>query len=212
MSLIHLSTIENFEQGQGSALVMVGSFAPVHEGHFDAIMSAERAMIAKGEDVSALVFAPNSDSYVSTKLKDTDGDWNFQRRISEFMKFDFQFKAPAFIDDITGRNPPERSISEETITTIEQRLGIQASKALLVVGSDQVASMKPHLEANRAVCVIRPGSIGSVLEYSNEDWFSEAVRQDRYILTERNNRVTDISSTKIRADLARLAMRINPND
>lgn len=212
MSILRLSTTEKSEPNQGAALVMVGSFAPVHEGHFDAIMSAERTMIAKGEDVSALVFAPNSDSYVSTKLNDTNGDWNFQRRVSEFMKFDFQFRASAFVDDITGRTPPEKSISEEVIDTVERQLGIQASKSVLVVGSDQVASMRSHLETNRAICVIRPGNISKVLDHSNENWFTEAVSQGRYILTERQNRVTDINSTEIRANLARLAMRVNLRD
>lgn len=212
MSILRLSTTEKLEPGQGTALIMVGSFAPVHEGHFDAMMSAERTMIAKGEDISTLVFAPNSDSYVSTKLNDTDGSWNFQRRISEFMKFDFQFRASAYVDDMTGMTPPEKSISEEVIDTVERQLGIQASKAVLVVGSDQVASMRPHLETNRAICVIRPGHINKVLYHSNEDWFKEAVNQGRYILTERQNRVKDINSTEIRANLARLAMRINSHD
>ena len=181
---------------------MVGSFAPVHEGHFDAMFSAERAMHERGEDVSSVVFAPNSDSYVSIKLNDKNGRWSFAQRVLEFSRHDPQFLASGYVDDITGVKPPEKSISEAVVENVQRRLGVEACKIVLVVGSDQVASMRPHLDTNRAICIIRPGSESQVSKHFEENWFAEAVANNQYMLSRRQNTDFDISSTDIRARLA----------
>lgn len=183
----------------GNLLMMVGSYAPVHAGHIDAMESAARALTESDERVSATIFTPNSDSYVvSVKLQDTEGKWNFERRVSEFQLQDMDLSIPAFVDDITGSKPPERSISEEAIDTAVHHLGTIASKVILVVGSDQINSMKPHLATNRAICVLRPGSQHLVDESMREQWFRDAVHDGRYILTNRKITERDISSTEVR--------------
>lgn len=53
---------------RGDAVVMVGSFAPIHEGHFDALHSASDAVIAGGKNVDALILTPNSGEYLRGKL------------------------------------------------------------------------------------------------------------------------------------------------
>lgn len=178
---------------------MVGSFAPVHTGHIDAMQSAERALLHLEEDLAATIFAPNSDSYVSVKLDDVEKKWNFEKRVAEFASLESDLVAPSYVDDITGCFPPKRSISEEVIETVAQRTGILAANAVLVVGSDQIGSMEPHIESNRAICVLRPGSLEALLQYEDKKWFRNAVYDGRFIVTARTDMATDISSTAIRA-------------
>lgn len=201
MSIERLSYSCGLEETGGSTLVMVGSFAPVHYGHLDVMKSAERAVNNHVGRVNAAVFAPNSDSYVSIKLNDTLGEWSFDRRIAEFGAIRSTLDAPMFVDDISGLTPPEKSISEEVIKTVSQRLGVLACQAILVVGSDQIASMRPHLETNRAVCVVRPNYEEHVQEAMRESWLQEAVSKGRYIFTSQEDPDLVISSTAIRNNL-----------
>jgi nicotinic acid mononucleotide adenylyltransferase len=187
---------------------MVGTFAPVHEGHFDAMRSAERALAARGEDASAVIFAPNSDSYVSVKLEDTDGTWNITNRIAEFLSRDAGTCSQAYVDDISGLKPPERSISKTVTDNVHKQLGITAFNSILVVGSDQIASVRPHLDNNRAICILRPGYADLVNKHFEEDWFLESVKSGRYILAERENSEVDVNSTCIRALLKRTRERL----
>lgn len=196
-----LSLADNFASREGAGLVMVGSLAPVHEGHLDAMQSAEQALIEMGERVVASTFTPNSDSYVSVKLNDTNGTWNFSRRVDEFLKLRSSTRKVSYVDDITGKSPPERSISEHAIENISTRLGIEACRLILVVGADQIGSMRPHLESNRAVCVLRPGWESVMDQHLSEEWFRDAVEGGRYIFTDRKNNTTDIQSTIIRREL-----------
>lgn len=196
-----LSEATRLVDNEGVGLVMVGSFAPVHEGHLDAMQSAEEALLLSGENVLASTFTPNSDSYVSIKLNDLNGTWNFDRRVEEFSRLKPTTQRSAYIDDITGRTPPERSISEHAIENISNRLGIEACRLVLVVGADQIGSMRPHLESNRAICVLRPGWEPVVNRHSSESWFLDAVESGRYIFTDRKNNTTDIQSTLIRMEL-----------
>lgn len=198
MNIERLSYSDGLKETGGSTLVMVGSFAPVHYGHLDVMKSAERAVSDRIGPVNAAVFAPNSDSYVSIKLSDTLGEWSFDRRITEFDAIRSNLDTPVFVDDLTGLTPPERSISDEVIQTVSQRLGLLACQAILVVGSDQIASMRPHLENNRAVCVVRPNYEGYVQEAMQEDWLREAVSEGRYIITTQEDPDLVISSTAIR--------------
>lgn len=198
MSILRLSDIEKPTIGKGVALVMVGSFAPIHRGHFDAMLAAKKAIEDMNEDVSVVAMAPNSDSYVSIKLQDKTGEWNFERRISEFEKIDSQLMIPTFVDDISGLKPPEKTITEEVVKNVQTELGIKACNIVLVVGSDQVESMKPHLQSNRAVCVIRPGSTDQIKCLDDQVWFVDAVASGRYIITNRKNPYLDIASASIR--------------
>lgn len=196
-----LSTVTRQIADESVGLVMVGSFAPVHEGHLDAMQSAERALSDNGEKVRASIFTPNSDSYVSIKLNDSKGTWNFQRRVDEFSKLRSSTQGDSYIDDVTGSTPPERSISEHAIENISAHLGIKVCKLVLVVGTDQIGSMRPYLESNRAICVLRPGWESVVERHTDEPWFRDAVESGRYIFTDRRNNTTDIQSTVIRMEL-----------
>lgn len=199
-SIEKISRAEKYHDPNASGLVMVGSYAPVHDGHFDAMRSAEKRLMAMN-DVAGCVFAPNSDSYVLKKLQDDQGVWNFNRRVDEFVTRESGTVSTSYVDNITGLTPPERSISEEVIDTVSYRLGVRACNLVLVVGTDQVASTRPHLEYNRAICVLRPGSEEILGDVIDEDWFKEATRDSGLLLTSRENVEIDISSTQIRKQL-----------
>lgn len=196
-----LSTASKYQDSNASGLIIVGSYAPVHEGHFDAMRSAEKRLMIQDHDIAGNIFAPNSDSYVLKKLRDTQGAWNFNRRVEEFVTRESGTSSKSYVDDITGTAPPELSISEEVIDTVSDKLGIRACNLVLVVGTDQINSMQSHLERNRAVCVLRPGSEAVIRDVINEDWFKEATSENRLLLTSRENIRVDISSTQIRKQL-----------
>jgi nicotinic acid mononucleotide adenylyltransferase len=203
MKISRLSEAERLPSDDGSTLVIVGSFAPVHLAHLDRIMAAERALIRNNEKVNAAVFAPNSDSYVvRQKLRDEPGDWSFDRRVREFGKMDISTTAPSFVDDITGQKPPERSISEEVIDTVADHLGIQACRAVLVTGSDQISSMEPFVEEGRAICIMRAGYDENVENAMQQKWLRDAVNRGSYIIAPPMNPDLDISSTAIRAAMS----------
>ncbi len=163
--------------------------------------SAERRLLKTGDDIAGNVFAPNSDSYVLKKLDDKDGTWSFDRRISEFISRNSATESLSYVDDITGSTPPEKSISESVINNVSDRLGISACSLVLVVGMDQVRSMEPHLDTNRAICVLRPGYESKLQEVAQDDWFIDAVDAKRLLLTSRQNTDIDINSTVIRKKL-----------
>lgn len=196
-----LSSANVYRNSDASGLIMVGSYAPVHEGHFDAMRSAEKRLLIQDDDIAGNVFAPNSDSYVLKKLHDAQGVWNFNRRVNEFTVRDSGTSSKSYVDDITGLTPPELSISEEVIDTMSRRLGIRACNLVLVVGTDQIVSIQPHIEYNRAICVLRPGSESALQNVAVEDWFKEATNESRLLLTSRENIEVDISSTQIRKEL-----------
>lgn len=196
-----LSSADRYHNRGASGLIMVGSYAPVHEGHFDAMRSAERKLAFQGDDVAGNIFAPNSDSYVLKKLQDDDGVWNFSRRVNEFITRDSGTLSRSYVDDVTGNTPPERTISEEVISTVSDQLGLRACNLVLVVGTDQITSMQPHLESNRAICVVRPGYRDKLHDVMSQDWFIDATDRGRLLLTSRENVEVDVSSTAIRRQI-----------
>lgn len=208
MSILRLSDSNKPSIENGVALVMVGSFAPVHEGHFDAIVSAKKALEDLDERVSVVVMSPNSDSYVLKKVGDETGEWNLARRISEFALIDHRLTVPVFVDDFSGLKTPEKTITEAAIENVKKELGIEACRIVLTVGSDQAHSMKPYLDNNRAVCVLRPGSSDSMDILNGESWFNDAIKNGRYIITNRENTEVDINSTSIRKRLTMISQEL----
>ena len=192
----HLSTdISNF-----GAVVMVGSFAPIHDGHIDAITSAKHALIAKGVAVEALVVTPNSSEYVIDKLGGGQGGWPYDERVHRILSLPAIDCTPTYVDDLSGPAAGIDQINDYVPKTIEQCLGIASCRLFFVVGSDQLPSMREHLSnGGRAVCVIRPGR-EHISEFCirSESWASAAFNDNRLIVTGRKNMDNDISYTQIR--------------
>ena len=199
-----LSNANQHHNFNASGIILVGSYAPVHEGHLDAMRSAERELLAQGESIAGNIFAPNSDSYVLKKLHDDQGVWSFSRRIGEFLGKESGTISRSYVDDITGIAPPEKSISDEVIDNVSQKLGIRACNLILVVGTDQINSIQPHLVHNRAICVLRPGSERVLQDVQIEDWYKEAICKNNLLITSRENTEVGISSTQIRSQCTRL--------
>lgn len=204
MTIHRLSTAESNSPREGSAVVMVGSFAPVHRGHFDAVRAASRAITEHGISVESIILTPNSDPYLLRKMaaKGEELTWFYERRIEEIATQDSPFgHIPTFVDDISGARVGLNEINLAVPETIHRHLGIAAEQLYFVTGSDQLQSMQAHLasDINRAVCVLRPGHLERIQEVLRQDWVSQAVNQGRYIITERDDMKTDYSSTNLRS-------------
>lgn len=203
MRIHRLSTVNPEATSKGSAIVMVGSFAPVHSGHFDAIRSASRAIIERSIGVGSIILSPNSDEYLTRKLasKSESLSWQYHRRIEEIVAREAPVEGVhTFVDDITGGYVGLEEINLEVPRTIHHHLGITAERLYFVTGSDQLPSMQAHLtdSENRAVCVLRPGHLNDMQDKLSQSWIAQAIAEGRYIITERDDMVNDVSSTDIR--------------
>jgi nicotinic acid mononucleotide adenylyltransferase len=198
--IIKLSENFSTRDRQGSAVVMVGSFAPVHRGHFDAVKAASAALLERDIPVEALVLTPNSAEYVRRKLGREHVSWTHERRVEKILEQDPHPHISTYVDDVSGPTARHEQINNHVPVTLSQRLGFQAYQMYLVVGSDQLPTMEEHLdnELNRAVCVLRPGSIESVKESLTTSWVINAMRSNRLIVTKREDMNTDVSSTAVR--------------
>lgn len=194
-----LSEAAGIDVKEGAVLILVGSYAPAHIGHVAAMTSAKTALESSGEKVAAVIYVPNGDAYVSMKVNDTRGVWSFERRIKILLGLVPGASVPVFVDDISGSSPViDKSITKTAMTSASKVLNIGMDRFVIVVGSDQVASMKPHLATNKAVCVVRPGAVASILNMFGEKWFYHAVASGQYMFTERDNPYEDVSSTALR--------------
>jgi|GEM_PF-1020536 len=204
MKIDRLSNTLSAENREGNVVAIVGSFAPVHRGHFDAIHAASTALTKQGLPVESLVFTPNSEEYVRKKLREDLGEWTYERRIQEILSQDPHPNISTYVDDLSGHEAKEKEINDYVTLTIRRHLGFTACQTYLVVGSDQLASMESHLsnEANRAVCVLRPGNLDYVQSQLETPWIADAIASSRFIITEREDMENDISSTTIRKALA----------
>jgi nicotinic acid mononucleotide adenylyltransferase len=200
MAIERLSGVSRVENPSGDVVAMVGSFAPIHDGHFDAVRSACMALARNGHDLDSIVLAPNSTEYVYRKLGDDYGGWTFERRILEILSRDINYKAPVYVDDWSGRVAGLDHINDYVPKSINRSLGIAACQVNLVVGSDQLLSLEYHLadKENRAICVLRPGRPGLTDSQFKTSWVLDALDSGRLIVTERENMEVDVSSTDIR--------------
>lgn len=194
-----LSEADPSSFSEGVFLLMVGSYAPAHVGHVAAMTAARIALTERGQKVAGMIYVPNGDSYVSFKIHDTHGVWNFERRVEVLREMTEDKRAPVIIDDISGSTPLDRlSITRTAMASAASKLGISEDRFVVVTGSDQAASMEPYVTTNQAVCVVRLGAVAAILNLFQEEWFYRAVASGRYLFTERDNPYEDISSTAIR--------------
>lgn len=200
-----ISTLETVPSSEGSALVVVGSFAPVHDGHFDAVRAAVGAMAERGMAVNSVVMTPNSNEYVWRKLQHEADAWPYERRVQAILARRMPVKGvSAYVDDISGRHVGLDEINDVVPRTLHRHLGLAAERLFFVTGSDQIVTMRAHLAraASRAICVLRPDDgLSAAFAELSEPWAQQAIEEGRYIVTERDNMETDISSTAVRRDL-----------
>ncbi len=197
-----LSTIESTPPHAGSAVVMVGSFAPIHLGHFDAIRAAGNAIQERGIQVDNVVLSPNSDEYLERKLKGEKHDWTYDRRVSRIASGELPIEGiTTYVDDVSGRIVGLNEINRQVPYTLHHLLGLAAEQLYFVTGSDQIRSMEAYLSdpARRAICVLRPdGGLNAAHRELGLPWARQAIDEGRYIVTEREDMENDISSSAIR--------------
>jgi nicotinic acid mononucleotide adenylyltransferase len=180
---------------------MVGSYAPPHSGHLSAMSAASEALSRIGESVVCHCYVPNRDQYVLQKVHDPEGEtWNAGNRISRLMDLLAGNDLRSRIDDISISDRSQRAITDVAINTICGALGIDQSRVVIVVGSDQVTSVRPHLLRSRAVCVLRPGHLNSLTAAFSKKWFRQAVSDGTYLITERSYPYVEPSSSAARLE------------
>lgn len=202
MAIEKLSTSNNLPLDTcGTVLVYTGTFAPVHLGHADAMSAAAAVLHERDERIDMAVFVPKHDKSLQVKLGDMASVWDFDARVSLFTQRDLSLaqNASVYVDDITGRDSYETTIGEAALDTITG-LGVAASRAVFVVGSDRGDTAKTLLNTNRVICVRRPEH----MEVIDEDaarypWLQAAIDEDRYIITGPQDPSLVVSSTAIRA-------------
>lgn len=205
MPIPRLSTLSPYSLREGNAVGLVGSLAPIHSGHIDALQSAGRAVANHDGSVEALVLIPNSSEYVQRKLgKVAARWWSFLERVDMISNLDTYFDIPVFVDDISGADIGLEQINDVAPITIEERLGLEGRNTYLVVGSDQLPSMEDYLSdmERKAVCVIRPGHHDEIQDSMNQKWAKQAIAERRLLVTLRSNMENDISSTEVRKNRA----------
>lgn len=193
------SEVGSADGGDGCAVVMIGSYAPVYRGHFDAIGAAATALTAIDRPVGALVFVPNSEDYVRGKLG-PNTQWTFGRRVKEILTSDPHPTIPTYVDDVLGSRY-SGILNNRVGSSVEEHLGLAASQTLLVVGSDQLPSLEEYLgdDNSHAVCVLRPSHLDDMDRLRSLDWVSNAEALGRLVVTTRADMWNDYSSSQIRA-------------
>ena len=202
MNIRRISSLEKPLQSKGSTIVMVGSFAPVHKGHFDAVRAAGNALRERDIELDQVVLTPNSHDYLHRKLVEESSPWTYDRRITEILSRDTPITdVPAYVDDISGLSVGLNEINDRVPHTLSRSLGVAAEQLYLITGSDQILSMEGHLAdpSKRAICVLRPdGKLDTAHAQLALPWARRAIEEGRYIVTEREDMEVDVSSTAIR--------------
>lgn len=202
MAIERLSQAESIPVTQdGVILVYTGTFAPVHLGHADAMSAAATELRIRGEAIDLAMFVPKHDKSLQTKLGTDASEWSFDNRVNFFIGHESPLghDIPTYVDDITGRDTYNDTIGKEALNTVS-KLGMAASRAVLVVGSDRGDTAKSLLETNRVICVRRPQYMTTIdSDARNHPWLQSAIEEGRYIITEPRDPSIIVSSTAIRA-------------
>lgn len=193
--MLRISQIKELPR-DGYLLFMLGSYAPFHEGHNDAITSAERAFIEAGHTLAGVIIAPHSDLYVSTKIHNSN--WDINRRISEITKATIDCSSPVYLDDISCYQPVKKNGTRIVINTLK-KLELDKRRIAIAVGADNLASMAPYIGSYKIVCVRRPGYDTSLsILQMNENFINNT---SNLIIADRKEAKKDINSTTIRAEI-----------
>ena len=190
--MLRISRIKNLPP-DGYVLFMLGSYAPFHEGHDDAITSAERAFLDAGYKIAGIVIVPHSDLYVGNKIHETE--WNIDRRIDSILDSKISCKSPLYLDDISHRHPALKKVNQIVLGTMK-RTGIDPSRIVIVVGADNLKSMAPYISSHKVICLRRPGYETSLSILKANESFSRNL--PNLIIANRQRASDDISSSLIR--------------
>jgi len=181
----------------GYVLFMLGSFAPFHDGHIDAIVSAENALQNMGYSLSAVVISPHGDKYVSDKIG--DNHWTVNRRMDRIISSGISCSSPMIVDDLSFNTKATHNITQVAVDNISENLNISSDKIIIAVGSDNIQTLAPNIKDNKVVCVIRPGFDNVIDVIGSCSSFRDNICN--LIITTRENDKFDINSTNIRSEI-----------
>jgi len=191
---------------EGKILVLIGSYAPVHQGHVELLNNAANWYIEQGITVKAAVLAPNSESYVTRKLSNSGyhlelgSITNRIQTISEFVPDTLpDSDVITVVDDLSCIEVDGHGfINTITVKNIAKRFGCKRSDVVMIVGADQLGSMKGYLKHNDCLVVSRPGQNDQMFELIRVPWVQRALRMFKLTIIDRPESCVSMSSTEIR--------------
>lgn len=143
-----------------SVLLYPGCFAPIHEGHLEAMKIARRTVEEQtGETVVAGYFVPDSDDYVQRKTGDERFDGPHRIQIAQAVTAD----SPWMDVDPWSALYATQSLNFTTlydrfVAYVNQWLPHLNVKVYLVFGEDNILFANAFLNHGYAVCVLRTES------------------------------------------------------
>lgn len=165
-------------------LLSTGSFAPIHDGHANMMLAAERKALEMGLPVVGCYFSPSHDSYVGQKDNGKAGWFNACWRVDYSKHFlqKHEFKTNCWVDPWETLVP----VGSINFTLVSQRLKKYLEhhlnrevKILYVFGSDNAGFGNAFAKDN-SICVLRPNykpSSNSIIANSNISSSSTEIRK-----------------------------------
>lgn len=190
--------IKNYNSNKKNALVyMTGSFAPVHDGHFNSAILACDKLKNEGYNILGIVISPDHDKYVvDNKIK--RNDLNIHKRISiindKIKKLKCEY--PIICDIWNGYfNSTAINFTELTDFLANGLInyGLDNTELFFVCGGDNARFAKTFINKHGCVVIERPG-----YETELERVKAEINHINPYAPIYYVNGGMDISSTKVR--------------
>jgi nicotinic acid mononucleotide adenylyltransferase len=143
-----------------SVLLYPGCFAPIHEGHLEAMKIAKRTVEEQtGETVVAGYFVPDSDDYVQRKTGDIRFDGPHRVQIAQAVTADSSWMD---VDSWSALHATQSlnftTLYDRFIAYVEKWLPHLNVKVYLVFGEDNILFANAFLAHGHAVCVLRTES------------------------------------------------------
>lgn len=162
--------LKDLPAGPRVVLLTTGSFAPVHEGHWNMLSAAESALRAQGITPAASYLSPSHDLYVATKDGGRGQDYPANLRLdlarASARLHPSPLGVPRFVDPWESLIAPRPLNFTTVIARLEAYLSWQWHCPVLVVyvyGADNAGFAEAFPATTRsgvphAVCVGRPGA------------------------------------------------------
>lgn len=209
--ILRLSTMTTgFHSGdRDKVVVLIGSYAPVHQGHVELLANVANWYLEHDVPVRAVVMAPNSEAYVRNKLTKAGSPHHELASIRNRLDAITEFAPSALpdsnvmtvVDDISCMQVEGLGfINNLSTENIASRFGCRPSDIVVAIGADQLGSMRHYWKHNECVVVSRPGQNATMFELLRAPWVQRALRRTKITIIDRPEGCVSLSSTAIRAE------------